>query len=450
MTSIGIFIFHNDLRLYDNYGLRKMAKYCDVIVPVFIFTPQQISVANKYRSLAAIQFMLAALEFLEASIRQMKGRLYYFYGDTSTIVRQLIKELNPSIICSNANYTPFALKRDEEIYDICENRKCEFLLVEDYCLYDIGTILNGSGKIYKKFTPFYNAAVKVKPNQILKGGNFRFLMPRLRTNIELKSMYSKFRLKPLKLTNPALMLKSLSRFGNYNAQRNNLNYETSYLSAYIKFGLVSVRQVYWILAEHRNKEMIKQLYWREFFINLAWDNPYVYGANFNRSYKAKWYTVPKHPYLIAWTQGKTGFPIVDACMTQLNSTGYMHNRGRLIVAGFLTKVLGWHWRFGEMYFATKLRDYDPAINNGNWQFVAGSGVDQQPYFRMFNPWLQSKAHDPKGEYIKHWCPVYKDVDPKILHNEAKLIAYAKTNKKIIKPIVNYAKQAKIIKSKIYH
>ena len=142
---------------------------------------------------------------------------------------------------------------------------------------------------------------------------------------------------------------------------------------------------------------------------------------------------------MAWCNGKTGFPIVDACMTQLNKTGFMHNRGRLITAGFLTKVLGWHWKFGERYFATRLVDYDPAQNNGNWQFVAGSGVDQQPYFRMFNPWLQSAKHDPNGEYIKHWCPQYKDFPAKVLHDEAKLLEYLNANpsNNVIKPIVSY-------------
>ena len=478
-TRVGIFIFHNDLRIEDNIGLTEVSKLCDVVIPVFIFTPEQISATNKYRSMVAIEFMLVQLIALNAKLQSHNSKLYTFYGNTTSVVTKLIHAIRPTIICNNANYTPFALDRDASVKATCERYGCEYLLCEDYGLYPIGHISPGGKEksVYKKFTPYYNSAKRTPPihptHMSLRLGTVlgipKTVLNTSKTILQTCKTVSptdvakklKIKLADLgRLTqfDPKHAMRSITNMKSYNKNRDKLTFTTSRLSAHIKFGTVSIRDVYWKARESLGKggsDFIKQLYWREFYMNIVWAYPHVLqGRNFNTNYHANWKSGPVDQQLVAWCKGKTGVPIVDACMRELNTTGYMHNRGRLIVAGFLTKVLGWHWKFGELYFATRLRDYDPAQNNGNWQFVAGSGVDQQPYFRMFNPWLQSKAHDPDCEYIKTWCPEYKDFPNDVLHDEDKLRDYLASHehvyddhkhihddhKHVITPIVEYKKQ----------
>lgn len=453
--NLGIFIFHNDLRITDNIGLAHLSKVCDIVMPVFIFTPEQISKTNKYRSMPAIEFMIAQLAVLDAALREHGGRLYFFYGSTAKVVAKLIQAMHPTVVCNNANYTPFALDRDSLVKSACEKKygdaQCEYILCEDYGLYHIGSITRNAADpikgIYKKFTPYYNAASRTPPDRPVRFQLAQLFNGTITGSLSLNDVRNKLRAKQIKIESATSMLGHLKRITKYNKNRDELAIPTSRLSAYIKFGAVSVRDVYWTARDSLDRassDFIKQLYWREFYMNIVWAYPYVLqGRNFNVNYHANW----KNNFgdgatdLAAWCAGKTGFPIVDACMRELNATGYMHNRGRLIVAGFLTKVLGWHWRFGELYFATRLRDYDPAQNNGNWQFVAGSGVDQQPYFRMFNPWLQGRNHDHNCEYIKKWCPEYKDFPNNVLHNETKLRNFITQNGiKVALPIVNYEKQ----------
>jgi deoxyribodipyrimidine photo-lyase len=199
----------------------------------------------------------------------------------------------------------------------------------------------------------------------------------------------------------------------YSKTRDELSKQTSKLSAYIKFGCISIREVY---KTFRSKhEFIRQLYWRDFYAGVLFSFPHVLGQALKPNYnKIKWHH--NENWFKNWCNGETGFPIVDAGMRQMNETGYMHNRARLIVMSFLIKILLIDWKHGEKYFATKLTDYDPASNNGNIQWVMGGGSDSQPYFRIFNPWSQQKEHDPSCEYIKTWIPELKDVDNKIILN----------------------------------
>ena len=223
---------------------------------------------------------------------------------------------------------------------------------------------------------------------------------------------------------------------NYNDDRNKLPLETTQLSAYIKYGCVSVREV--ANAFKTIDSLYRQLIWREFYAHILNDYPYtLYGPLKEKYQNIKWST--SKPHLNSWKEGKTGYPIVDAAMTQLNTTGYMHNRGRLITACFLIKTLLINWQEGEKYFATKLTDYDPASNNGNWQWVASTGADSQPYFRIFNPWTQSKDYDPECIYIKKWLPQLETVNNKHIHKwDEHYKSYE--NVKYCKPIVDYKEQ----------
>ena len=224
--------------------------------------------------------------------------------------------------------------------------------------------------------------------------------------------------------------------GQYSTTHNDLDKHTTELSAYIKFGCISIRETY--KALHGKPAIIRQLIWRDFYANILYSFPYVLGKSLKMKYdKIKWHH--NSGWFKAWCRGETGFPVVDAGMHQLNTTGYMHNRARLIVASFLVKILLIDWREGETYFASKLTDYDPASNNGNWQWISGGGADSQPYFRIFNPWEQAKNFDPKCEYIKHWIPQLEEVPNKdILHWDTEWMRFKET--KYPGPICDYGKQ----------
>jgi deoxyribodipyrimidine photo-lyase len=245
------------------------------------------------------------------------------------------------------------------------------------------------------------------------------------------------------------MRQAAKNLKNYPRTHNDLSHSTSELSAFIKFGCVSIREVY---KTFRSKhDFIRQLFWRDFYANILYSFPYVLGSAMKKNYnKVHWHH--NSNWFKKWCDGETGYPVVDAGMRQMNQTGYMHNRARLIVSSFLVKTLLISWEEGEKYFAQKLVDYDPASNNGNWQWTAGSGADSQPYFRIFNPWEQGKNYDPNCEYIKKWVPELKDVPNKDIlnwedtHSEYKDVKYPK-------PIVDYKKQKEIalkMYSSVFH
>jgi deoxyribodipyrimidine photo-lyase len=239
------------------------------------------------------------------------------------------------------------------------------------------------------------------------------------------------------------LLRKIKTLENYHEIRNipAIN-GTSKLSAHNKFGTLSIREVYSAIVHYFGQEhtLIKELYWRDFFTHIQFHFPHVLGHAFQKKFEhVKWSQNEKH--FLSWCEGKTGFPIVDAGMRELNATGYMHNRVRMITACFLVKDLHIDWRWGEKYFAQKLVDYDPAVNNGNWQWAASTGCDAQPYFRIFNPWLQQKKFDPQCLYIKRWIPELVTVDVKTIHSLEKNRETIITN--YPSPMINHDKERKI-------
>jgi len=445
MTT-SIFIFHNDLRLQDNTGLEFALKNYDIVIPVFIAESAQLD-KNKLKSDNAVQFMYESLSELDEKLKKKDSKIHLLYNADSLL--ELCKKVNPEAVISNANYTPFAIKRDLDYADICKKHNCKFLLFEDFGLLPIGAqkdnpnpfiasldkeipensrceyllnfIATSETKVYQKYTPYYNNIKSInirnptrnnKSNygKINSVGKLKIFGPdKLKEYFQPNSVCSE-----LFPGGRSEGLKRVNKIPNdYGQTRNDLDNETSQLSAYIKFGCVSIREVYW--PAKGNTDFIKQLYWRDFYMNIIWQYPNVLSnnwdnANFKEKYsKVKWETQKsaskdeKNKFK-DWCNGETGYPIVDAAMRQLNQTGYMHNRGRLITSGFLVKLMGWHWREGELYFAKKLVDYDPASNNGNWQFISGSGVDSQPYYRILNPLRQSEKFDPEGVYILKYLP----------------------------------------------
>lgn len=444
-----LFIFRRDLRLQDNNGLRAALAQSNSVIPCFIFDPRQVGKENEYRSENAIQFMVESLIDLDKQLHAHDGKLYLFYGSPEKIIAQLIKQEKIEAVFCNQDYTPFSIKRDKEIEKVCHKLGVVFHTFHDTLLNPPENIMTGNGTPYTIFTAFFK-----------KASDAPVTLP-----IALRT--SNFYTESIKIAEPKMILKKISPSSNKEIAVNGGSSEackilakinrlktytsthdipaipTSHLSAHLKFGTISIREAYATIAKKlgRSHPLIRQLYWRDFFTYVANHSPFVFGHAYHEKYDTLKWSYSKKDFA-AWCEGRTGFPIVDAGMRQLNQTGYMHNRVRMIVASFLTKDLHIDWQWGEKYFATQLVDYDPALNNGNWQWCASTGCDAQPYFRIFNPWLQQKKFDPECEYIKQWIPELKKVDARIIHN------WFKANTKISdypKPMVDHAIESKIAK-----
>jgi deoxyribodipyrimidine photo-lyase len=419
-----LFIFTRDLRLIDNTTLLKALYESETVIPIFIFNPKQINDINKYKSDNCVQFMCECLDELNEDLNKINSRLYFFYDEPHIIIEKLLKKYN-SIDCVyiNMDYTPFAQKRSGTIENICIKYKKNFCTEEDYLLTGINQVINGSGNSYVKFTPFFNEAQKIKIREPSTKKFKNFINKKEKISGEFTKDYHKFYnynkdISVVGGRNNALkILKHLKNFKKYNIERDYPHIQTTCLSAYLKFNVVSIREVYSSFNESLEKKnnLIKQLYWREFYMIVMFNNPHVIGGAMKENYNnIKWEN--NKSWFKKWCDGNTGFPIVDAGMRQMNITGFMHNRCRMIVSNFLIKLLHIDWRWGEKYFASKLVDYDPANNNGGWQWSSSSGADSQPYFRLFNPMLQIDRFDKECQYIKKWVPELKDVDPKIIRN----------------------------------
>jgi deoxyribodipyrimidine photo-lyase len=423
-----LFIFHRDLRLQDNTAILAALAASDEVILSFIFDERQVDRSkNTYHSEAAVQFMLESLEDIEAQLNTKgTGKLSYFYGITNDVVEKLITAEQIDAVYSNYDYTPFAKARDEAIASVCASANIPFHQYHDALLQPPGTVLKDNGDPYTVYTPFAKKSMLQFPVRTYETNiHTHYSTKEIRGSIDRDTIFEQIlptRRNTLKVrggrTEARKILTDIADFVNYKTERDILALDaTTHLSAHNKFGTVSVREVYATVKtafglEHR---LIAELYWRDFFTHIAYHFPNVFGHNFNSTFDAvEW--DENNEIFEHWCNGTTGFPIVDAGMRELNQTGYMHNRARMIVASFLTKDLHIHWLRGEQYFASKLIDYDPAVNNGGWQWAASTGCDAQPYFRIFNPWLQQKKFDPQAEYIKKWVPELTTIPAAVIHN----------------------------------
>jgi deoxyribodipyrimidine photo-lyase len=417
--KIGLHIFRRDLRLEDNTSLIEALQSCERVIPTFIFDDRQIK-DNDYKSDNAVQFMINSLKELNDELHQLNARLYFFEGLTSKVVESLIKTLGIEAVFVNEDYTPFSKKRDNEIKAICEKERVDFKEHFDVLLHEPTEVLKDNGMPYIKFTDFLKKSKKIDVREPLKNKFKNYFTEEISSSIALQ--VDKFP------QNENLILKGGRKEGlsyverivklkNYSEIRNTPSIDgTTKLSPHLKFGTVSVREAYKKANENfgNEHEIITELHWRDFFTHILYHFPYVLG----NSFKEKYNQIPWENDLYkfkAWCTGRTGYPIVDAGMRQLNLTGWMHNRVRMITGSFLVKDLHIDWRWGEKYFAQKLVDYDPAINNGNWQWVASTGCDAQPFFRIFNPILQQQKFDPACNYIKTWLPELTDLNSEQIH-----------------------------------
>jgi len=450
--STGLFIFRRDLRTFDNHGFIEACSQCHTLYVCFIFTPEQITASNPYRSQNAIQFMIESLESLN---QDLGNKLMFFYGENTSVLKSLIPVLKVDAVFFNRDYSPYAVKRDEEIDELCEKMGVECTHFADYYLYEPGSIHNGTGGFYKKFTPFYNHVLHRPVEKIRKTPAMDNLVAHtgdLAHKLSWKEVHVRFYKTPITERmvsggrEQALkrLKDGLRSQGEYDETRDFLKNETTGLSAYIKFGNISIREVYYTFLKKYGLKfgLIRELIWREFFAHVLYNFPEVLRDSYQPKFRNIQWRKSATDFK-KWCDGQTGFPVVDACMRQLNTTGYMHNRGRMIVANFLVKTLLLDWHLGETYFAQNLTDYDPASNNGNWQGISGTGVDMKPYYRDMNPWIQSIKFDHRAEFIKRWVPELTEVDAGDIHRWHTTCDYEKYKdvaRKYGKPMVDYDAQ----------
>jgi deoxyribodipyrimidine photo-lyase len=446
-----LFIFRRDLRIDDNNGLINAINDSKEVYPCFIFDKRQIN-DNEYFTHKGFNFMLTALNRLN---NLLNNKLNIYYGIAHEVIEEIILKEKIEAVYVNRDYTPFSIKRDEEIKKNCEKNNVLFKQFNDLLLNEPEDCLKADNTPYTIFTPFYKNASKFEIKKPLKfeKNNFNKIFT-LKTSKKFNNFIKEnnYEIKYKSLLDEAEKnISKIDDFSDYDLTRNYPSLDsTTKFSVHLKFGTFSVREIFYKIQDNLfiGHPLIRQLYWRDFFHHIAFHFPHVFKGSFKKEYdKIKW--EDDEFKFKAWKDGKTGFPIVDAGMRELNETGYMHNRVRMITASFLVKDLNIDWRKGEKYFAQKLIDYDPSLNNGNWQWSASTGCDAQPYFRIFNPWLQQKKFDFNCKYIKQWVVELKNVDKEIIHNlfELELINYPKPivdHKEVSKKSIDLFKQVKLL------
>ena len=396
--KISIFWYRRDLRLEDNTGLFKALNENKNILPIFIFDDAILDELPEDD--ARVNFIYESLAKINKQLNKHNTSLQILKGQIDDVWKNLVTTYDIQKVYLNKDYEPYAIKRDQKIKEFLNSIGIEMKSFKDQVIFEEDEIVKADGKPYTVFTPYkrkwLEKFTKVDLNSIVNFDNF------YKKNIDFPS------LNQLGLKNSTIKVKkySLKNVATYSETRNFPNLDsTSYLSPHLRFGTISVRQII-IELKNKSETFLSELIWREFFMQIIFHFPHVVTKNFRAKYDGIQWINNKEDYK-NWCQGKTGYPLVDAGMRQLNETGYMHNRVRMVTAGFLCKHLLIDWRYGEAYFAKKLLDYELSSNNGNWQWAAGTGCDAAPYFRIFNPTEQLKKFDKSLTYTKKWV---KDFD----------------------------------------
>jgi deoxyribodipyrimidine photo-lyase len=419
LTTISIFWFRRDLRLHDNHGLYQALKQSNAVLPVFIFDTSILDTLQD-KGDRRVAFIHHTLSEIQTNLIAAGSSLYVLHDSPLSAFEKLTQQFDIQAVYTNHDYEPYAIKRDEVIASFLKSRNISFQTFKDQVVFEKQEIVKADGSPYTIFTPFskrwkekYATEKKIRyPSEnhldhFIKTKAFPFLSLQ---QIGFKDV--------LLSVSPPRPDKDIIK--HYEETRNLPGIEgTSKMSVHLRFGTASVRELA-AQAVKWNEQWLNELIWREFFMMILWHFPKVV----TESFKAKYDRIPwrnNETEFQKWCDGKTGYPMVDAGMRELNETGLMHNRVRMVVASFLTKHLLIDWRWGEAYFAEKLLDYELSSNNGNWQWCAGCGCDAAPYFRIFNPSEQQKKFDPDFVYIRKWIKNFKPgyLEPMVDHDFAR-------------------------------
>lgn len=424
-TEISLFWFRRDLRLQDNAGLYHALKENKQVLPVFIFDKDILKQLEE-RHDRRVDFIHQALHHMQEELMHQGSAIQVFHGTPEDAFKQLIKQYTIKNVYTNHDYEPYARERDEQIKQLLKKNDIEFKTYKDQCVFEKDEVIKDNGEPYTVFTPYSNKWKKTLTPFHYKAYPTKKYFSNLfkHTHTVIPSLKTLGFEKTKIVFSPPVLDELLIK--DYKEQRDFPGIEgTTQLGIHLRFGTVSIRHLV-TRARGLSETWLNELIWRDFFMMILWHFPKVEKHAFKKGYDAVKWRYNEND-LNTWCKGQTGFPIVDAGMRELNATGFMHNRVRMIVASFLVKDLLIDWRLGEAYFARKLDDFDLSANNGNWQWAAGCGCDAAPYFRVFNPTEQQKKFDPDLAYIKKWVPEYDSMQypaPMVDHAEARLRAIA--------------------------
>ena len=454
--------FRRDLRSYDHAALYHALKEAHRVHCVFVFDSEILDALTDLRD-RRVEFIWLSLEELRQSLEQLGGGLQLLSGRAREVIPSLAARLGAQAVYANHDYEPQAKDRDEEVRRSLEKMQCALHTFKDQVIFEKDEILNKSDRPFtiftpykqawlKKLNPFYFTAYPIDtyrdalvpgrgsgPSSLQQIG---FLTTNL-THMQLPTGMSGAR---------TLFKEFLQRIDGYRDRRNFPAIRgVSYLSVHLRFGTISIRELVRMAASTHSsgsETWISELIWRDFYFSILHHYPHVVGHAFNPAYEGLKFTNSGEKFA-AWTEGRTGFPLVDSAMRQLNETGYMHNRLRMVTASFLVKDLHVDWRWGEAYFARKLNDFDLAANNGGWQWSASTGCDAQPWFRIFNPVVQSRRFDPDGTFIRMYVRELAGVDTRFIHEPWNMTADdqrtsgVRVGKDYPTPIVDHAAARKL-------
>lgn len=402
MAPVTIFWFRRDLRIDDNRGFFNALTQHGNVLPLFIFDTDIIDKLPG-KSDRRIAFIYEQLEILNQAFAKKGSTLLIKVGKPAAVFAELLQKFVIGAVIANGDYEPYAIARDMEVKDLLSQNNVSFHLFKDQVIFEKAEVVKDDGNPYTVFTPYSRKWLsRLNPQQLKAYPSELYL-----DNLYQKTPGEKFDLaetgfnyQPAGIPVPSIDSNLIS---NYDQTRDIPALDgTTRLGVHLRFGTLSIRRLA-AAAQQLNPTFLNELIWREFYMMILWHFPRVVDQSFKPQYdNIRWINNENH--FEAWCQGRTGYPIVDAGMRQLLQTGYMHNRVRMITASFLTKHLLTDWRWGERWFADKLLDYELASNKGGWQWAAGTGCDAAPYFRVFNPWLQTEKFDPQHKYIRQWVP----------------------------------------------
>lgn len=406
MEQLSVFWFRRDLRIDDNVGLYHALKSGNKVLPIFIFDSEILEKLPSKKD-ARLEMIHTALGKLSDAMMENKCNVGMYHGKPKAVFEKLLEKYSVKKVFTNHDYEPYAKNRDEEIKNLLKKKGVAFETFKDQVIYEKSEITKDDGSPYRVYTPYSKKwIIRMRADGIPNYEseyNLENLAPIMQPQLELKDLgFEKTdRPYPKYVLNRAII-------GNYEATRDYPALDqTSRTGCHLRFGTLSIRKMVSDAAMANNHTFLKELIWREFFMQILWHFPSTAKKSFKPKYeRIEW--LNNEDDFKKWCEGKTGYPLVDAGMRELNETGFMHNRVRMLTGSFLCKHLLIDWRWGEAYFAQKLLDYEQSSNVGNWQWVAGCGVDSSPYFRIFNPTQQMKKFDNKMRYIQKWVKEFQE------------------------------------------